>query len=88
MWLLEGGESQAFNLGTGTGSSVRQAIDTAERVTGKTVPVKITGRREGDPPELVADPDKARRMLEWEAGLSDLETILSTAWNWENGRRY
>lgn len=87
-WLLEGRESQAFNLGTGTGSSVRQAIETAQEVSGKSVPAKIVARRPGDPPELVADPGKALEILGWSAKHSDLRTILASAWNWESNRSY
>jgi UDP-glucose-4-epimerase GalE len=57
--LMEGKPSQAFNLGTGTGYSVRELIETARRVTGREIPEAISARRAGDPPQLVADPSRA-----------------------------
>ena len=78
---LETGPSTALNLGTGNGHSVREVISTIERVTGKTVPCKLAPRREGDPPELVADPSRAQRTLNWRAARS-LEQIVATAWAW------
>jgi UDP-arabinose 4-epimerase len=72
----------AFNLGTGSGVSVRQLIDAAERVTGLPIKVKHAPRRPGDPPELVADASAADSALGWTPVLSDIETILRTAWEW------
>jgi UDP-glucose-4-epimerase GalE len=80
--LLDGGASDAFNLGTGRGSSVKEVIAAAEAAMGKPVPHEIAPRRAGDPAELVADPSKARRVLGWQAGNSDLQTIVETAWAW------
>ena len=80
--LLGGAESMALNLGTGEGASVREILDTVERVTGRPVPHQIGPRRPGDPPTLVADPSRARETLGWRARTSDLETIVKTAWNW------
>jgi UDP-glucose-4-epimerase GalE len=74
--------SQALNLGTGTGHSVRQVLETARRVSGRDIPVRETTRRPGDPPILVAAVDRARETLQWAAKHSSLEEILSTAWNW------
>ncbi|MGH9721347.1 MAG: UDP-glucose 4-epimerase GalE [Bryobacteraceae bacterium] len=76
----------ALNLGTGEGLSVREAIASAERVTGRRAPVEIAGRRAGDPPVLVADPSRARRALAWTPRCSDPDTILRTAWNWHSKR--
>lgn len=78
-YLLKGGVSDAFNLGTGRGHSVRQVLEAVERVTGKRVPHVMGPRREGDPPELVADAGKARRVLGWEAKRGDLDTIVMNA---------
>lgn len=78
--LLAGAESMTLNLGTGTGHSVREVIDTAARVTGRPIPVREAARREGDPPRLVADPSKALAVLEWRAERSDLASILRDAW--------
>lgn len=73
--------SSAMNLGTGVGYSVKQVVAAVERITGHKVPTHITARRPGDPPELVADPSLAEKLLEWRAKRS-LDEIISTAWNW------
>ena len=78
-YLQAGGESGAFNLGTGNGYSVREVIDAVERVTGKKVPVVMGERRAGDPPELVASPAKAKQTFGWVAKRSDLEEIVRDA---------
>ena len=78
--LLEGGGSDAFNVGTGEGHSVREVLNAVERVTGKRVPHKIGLRREGDPPSLVADSRKLQRALGWAPKRADLEQIVSDAW--------
>jgi len=85
--LLDGRvESQAFNLGTGKGYSVKEVIETAKRVTGRNFSVREMSRRGGDPPVLVASVEKAREQLGWSAGKSDLETIISSAWRWHRHR--
>lgn len=71
-----------FNLGNGNGFSVLEVIKMAERVTGRKIKVKIGPRREGDPPQLVADASKALSELEWSPRLHQLETIIETAWLW------
>jgi UDP-arabinose 4-epimerase len=73
---------QAFNLGNGRGFSVRQIIATAERVTGKPIPVIESARRPGDPAELVGDATRAREVLGWKPRLADIDTIVDTAWRW------
>ena len=85
--LAEGAESFQCNLGTGIGVSVKELITAAERVTGKTIPVVIGERRAGDPPELVAAPEKAKELLGWEAEYKDLDLVLKTAWAWADGPR-
>ncbi len=70
------------NLGTGQGHSVREVIQTAERITGQSVPVVEAARRPGDPPFLVAQADRARQLLGWQPEFPDLESIVSSAWNW------
>lgn len=87
-WLEQGGKSDFFNLGTGSGYTVLQMIRIAEDVTGKNVPFEVGPRRDGDPPELIADPSKALDVLGWKAQHSDLKTILETSWRWEMTRRY
>ena len=80
--LLKGGLSQSLNLGTGAGHSVREVIAAAERVTGRRIARRETARRAGDPPVLVADARRAREVLGWAPRLSDLDTIIKTAWAW------
>ena len=81
--LMEGDvESQAFNLGTGHGYSVREVIEAARRITKKDFRVIESERRPGDPPELVAGVDRAQKKLEWTARESGLEHIVETAWKW------
>ncbi|HVJ46205.1 MAG TPA: UDP-glucose 4-epimerase GalE [Luteolibacter sp.] len=85
--LLQGGESLQCNLGTGVGVSVKEIIDAAEEVTGRTVPVKYGPRRAGDPPRLVADPSLALQELGWKAGHDDIREMLRPAWLWMTGPR-
>ena len=80
--LRNGGESTAVNLGTGRGFSVKEIIATAEKVTGKTVPVTYGPRRAGDPPELICNPAKAKAVLGWEAQHKDPHAHIQSAWNW------
>lgn len=72
----------ALNLGTGTGASVRDVIETARRVTGRPISVEHAPRRAGDPPALVADPAHAKELLGWSASRPDLETQIRDAWRW------
>jgi len=76
--------SQAINLGTGVGQSVRQVIDTVGEVSGRPVPFDLAPRRAGDPPELVADPSRARDVLGWTPRYADLRTIVEHAWKWHS----
>lgn len=81
--LMNGGPSQAYNLGNGNGFSVQEVIDTAEAVTGRKIPVVNAPRRDGDPARLVADATLARKQLGWQPKYADLDTIISHAWKWE-----
>ncbi|MGM9650050.1 MAG: UDP-glucose 4-epimerase GalE [Butyricicoccaceae bacterium] len=81
-YLMNGGESNIFNLGNGVGFTVKEVIDTAREVTGHPIPAKTTPRRAGDPAQLIASSDKARSVLGWNPQHADLEEIISTAWNW------
>ena len=81
--LINGADSQAYNLGNGDGFSVQEVIDTAEQVTGRKIPVVDAPRREGDPARLVADSTRARKQLCWQPQYSDLATIIEHAWKWE-----
>lgn len=72
----------AFNLGNGTGFSVREVIATAREVTGHPLPLEIAPRRLGDPPSLVADASRARTLLGWTPRYRELRTIIEHAWAW------
>jgi UDP-arabinose 4-epimerase len=84
--LDNGTASQAINLGTGQGHSVRSVIETVNRVGGKKVPFEEAPRRAGDPPELVAAPGRARDVLGWSCRYAALEVIVEHAWKWHAGR--
>jgi len=75
----------ALNLGRGVGASVREVISIVEDVSGRSVPVRWTDRRAGDPAQVWADPSRARVELGWEARY-DLHTIVETAWAWHSSR--
>jgi len=79
--------SQAINLGTGRGHSVKEVIDTVARVGGRGVPAIESPRRLGDPPELVAAPTRARDVLGWTCRYPDIETIVRHAWAWHEKQR-
>lgn len=88
LYLMDGGKSDAVNLGTGRGTSVKEILDATARVTGRSVPHRMSPRRPGDPAELVAAVGKAREVLNWQAGNSDIDQVISSAWNWfEKDRR-
>jgi UDP-glucose 4-epimerase len=72
----------ACNLGTGTGYSVREVIETARRVTGHSIPAVTTARRPGDPPRLVAAAGGAEEQLGWRPARPDLEDIIRDAWSY------
>lgn len=80
-YLVEGGPSTALNLGSGSGYSVMQVVEAVRRVTGSDFPVTLDERRAGDPPELVADPARARDVLGWEATQSELDNIVRSSWD-------
>ncbi|HYG91140.1 MAG TPA: UDP-glucose 4-epimerase GalE [Azospirillum sp.] len=81
--LLGGGDSFIANCGYGRGYSVKQILETVERVIGRPLPVDIVGRRAGDPPELVADSTLLRRTVGWTPAHDDLDLIIRSALNWE-----
>jgi UDP-glucose 4-epimerase len=86
--LLSGGESACINLGTEHGYSVKEVISACEEVTGKKAPVLMAPRRDGDPPELVAKTDLAKKLLDFVPKNTDIRDIINTAWKWEQKRRY
>lgn len=79
--LAEKSKTATYNLGNGQGYSVKEVIDTCEKVTGRKANVIIAERRAGDPARLVASSGKIRQALGWKAE-RDLEQIISSAWNW------
>jgi UDP-glucose-4-epimerase GalE len=81
-YLKKGGEARTFNLGTGTGYSVRQVIAQVEACGGRRVATHESPRRAGDPPVLIADSAQAGEALGWEPMFSSLDSIVSTAWAW------
>jgi UDP-glucose 4-epimerase len=81
--LLAGGGSACYNLGNGNGYSIRQVIEAAQGVTGRTVAQLEGPRRAGDPPVLVADSARARNELRWSPVYADINTIIQHAWSWE-----
>lgn len=85
-YLLNGGNSDVFNLGNGNGFSVREVIETARKVTGKDIKVIERDRRPGDPPCLVGIGEKATKILGWNPQYSRLDDILSHAWQWHQHR--
>ena len=85
-YLLNGGPSDAVNLGTGVGTSVKQAIDEIAAVVGRAVPVEVAPRRAGDPPSAVADPARAGTILGWHPERSRLGDIVEDAWRWHRSR--
>jgi UDP-arabinose 4-epimerase len=80
-YLLNGGESSAFNLGTGAGTSVLQIIKAVENVTGRKVSYKIEQRRPGDSPALISDPTHIHKKLGFVTQWNSIEDIIASAWN-------
>lgn len=83
-YLQNGGESSVFNLGSSQGFSVKEIIDMARKVTGKEIPAKIGDRRAGDPSVLIASSEKAKKVLGWNPTKTNIEQIITDAWNWHN----
>ncbi len=86
--LLGEGAPGAFNVGTGTGHSVKEIVAEVEHTTGKKVPQVIGPRREGDPPSLVADSQKLQRVLGWAPQRASLDRIVSDAWKFAQARQH
>lgn len=81
-YLLEGNTSQVLNVGTGQGYSVRQVVNAVEKVAGISLSIAENPRRAGDPPILVANPQRCKNLLKWEPKYSDLHHIIKSAWSW------
>lgn len=86
-YLRKNPGGEAFNLGTTTGSSVLEVINTCREVTGRDIPVEYVERRPGDPPMLVANADKANQLLGWKTEY-DLKRTVQSAWQWEQSPRF
>ena len=82
-YIADGGPSTHVNLGNGTGFSVLDIINSAQVVTGNRIVSKIEPRREGDPPQLVADASRACEALGWQPEFTDIELIIRSAWEWK-----
>lgn len=84
-YLQTGGKSEAINLGSNEGFSVKEMVAQARQVTGKKIPAIMGARRAGDPSILVAQSEKARKVLGWQPKYTNIEMILQTAWQWHQG---
>jgi UDP-glucose 4-epimerase len=85
-YLLKGGDSEVFNLGNGSGFSVREVIETAKKLTGREIKIEERDRRPGDPPILVGSSDKATKVLGWHPQYPNVNEILTHAWQWHQKR--
>jgi len=86
--LRNAGASDALNLGSGRGYSVLEVIETARRVTGLPIRTRIEKPRAGDPPRLIADPSQGKSVLGWSPAMSDLSSIIQSAWDWRKKHPY
>ena len=87
-YLFNGNPSDNFNLGSGEGFSVLEMIEAARRVTGHPIPAEVAPRRAGDPAVLIANSDKARKVLGWKPTRENIEVMIRDAWCWEQNKRY
>ncbi|NOR29947.1 MAG: UDP-glucose 4-epimerase GalE [Sulfitobacter sp.] len=87
-WLLDGKPSRVFNLGTGTGFSVREVIDRSREVTNRAVPIKEGARRPGDCTKLVSGSTRAAAELGWVPKRSTMSQMISDAWRWHQTGHY
>jgi UDP-glucose 4-epimerase len=74
--------SDVYNLGYGSGYSVAEVVEMAKQITGRRILTEASPRRAGDPPVLIASPDKIMRDLGWNPGHSELDRIIESAWRW------
>lgn len=81
-YLVQGGTSDAFNLGSNQGYSVFEMIEAAREVTEHPIPMKVEPRRLGDPALLIASAKKAKAILGWEPQYVEIKDIIASAWNW------
>jgi UDP-glucose 4-epimerase len=83
-YLTKGEPSEFVNLGTGHGYSVMEIIETARRITGREINIRIEPRRAGDPSRLIAEAGRAARVLGWKPQHSSLDEIIESAWKWHS----
>ncbi len=86
-YLMNGGNSEIINLGTGDGNSVKEVIESVKEITGKPIKTEIAPRRAGDPASLVADNKKAKSVLGW-IPQYNIKDIISSAWKWSQNQKY
>ncbi|MEL6519524.1 MAG: UDP-glucose 4-epimerase GalE [Pseudomonadota bacterium] len=87
-WLKDGKPSRVFNLGTGTGFSVREVIDHSKEITNKAVPYKEGDRRAGDAVRLVSGSTRAEQELGWKPKRSNMRDMIADAWRWHQSPPY
>ena len=75
--------SESFNIGLGKGYSVQEIIETVEKIHGRPISREYKERRQGDPPILIASPEKIKKLLHWKPTFQSLDSIIQTAYNWE-----
>ena len=83
-YLKNGGKSTYYNLGNGNGFSVKEVIDTVEKVLGQPIKKQIVERRPGDPASLVASSEKIQRELGWKPKYDTLDSVVASAWKWHS----
>ena len=81
-YLKSGNKSTIVNLGSNTGFSVKEVLETARKVTGIEIPATVAARRPGDPSTLIASSEKAKTILGWKPQYTDINDIIASAWNW------
>ncbi|NNU81469.1 UDP-glucose 4-epimerase GalE [Halovulum dunhuangense] len=87
-WMAGNDGAHVFNLGNGTGFTIREVLEAAEAVTGRKIPVRTAPRRAGDAGILVADSRKARDLLGWQPRIPDIAGIIESAWAWHRAPQY
>ena len=87
-WLIDGKESEVFNLGTGSGFSVKEVIESGKAVTNRQVPYSVGPRRPGDCAALVSGSDRASAKLGWHPTRSNMDDMIRDAWRWHQSDRY
>ncbi|AGX41165.1 UDP-glucose 4-epimerase GalE [Clostridium saccharobutylicum] len=86
-YLMNGGESNVFNLGSSQGFSVKEIVEAVRNVTKLPIPEKIGERRAGDPSTLIASSEKSRKILGWNPTRTNIDRIISDAWKWHQSHK-